>query len=147
MGHYGSVLDIPKSEERYTCHCVDGKCSGCGECCTDMLPLTSRELQRIRMYAKAHNLQEHRQAPFFDPGAVDFTCPFRDQEKRRCDIYPVRPEICRSFICTKALEVARADRDKIYQGRREHSLRYEVFDNPEVVAFIAGIIIRGATAP
>lgn len=112
-----------------------------------MLPLTSRELQRIRTYAKAHNLREHRQAPFFDPGAVDFTCPFRNQEKRRCDIYPVRPEICRSFICTKALEVAHADRDKIYRGRWERSLRYEVFDNPEVIAFIASIVIRGAMAP
>ncbi len=147
MGYYGSILDVPKDGEGYACHCVDGKCSGCGECCTDMLPLTDRELRRIKAYAKAHNLQEHRQAPFFDPYAVDFTCPFRNQAERRCEIYPVRPAICRSFVCSKPLMAAHADRDSIYQGREERSLRYEVFGNPETVGFIAGVVLRSVMSP
>ena len=142
MGYYGSVMEIPKGADRYSCHCEDGKCSGCGECCTDVLPLTDRELKIIKDYAKAHGLKEHRQAPFFDPGAIDFTCPFRNQIEHRCDIYPVRPKICRSFICSKPLGEAHMERDRIYIGRREHSLRYEVFGNSEVLDFITRILMR-----
>ena len=143
MGYYGSIAEVPKDVDGYACHCVDGKCSGCGECCSDMLPLTDRELKKIEDYAKAHNLKEHRQAPFFDLKATDFTCPFRNQKESRCDIYPVRPEICRSFICSKPLETAHSERDRIYVGRRERSLRYEVFGNSEVLDFIAAIVLRG----
>ena len=30
---------------------------------------------------------------------IDLTCPFRNNKERKCDIYEVRPKICRSFIC------------------------------------------------
>lgn len=109
--YYGKAADKPGNT--YRCNCVDGKCSGCGGCCTDMLPLTAKELQRIKIYAREHNLQEHRQAPFFDPGAFDLTCPFRNEPEQRCDIYPVRPKICRNFICSKPRPVVLAERDRI----------------------------------
>lgn len=34
----------------------------------------------------------------------DFTCPFRDEENRRCVIYPVRPMICRLMGVCDGLE-------------------------------------------
>ena len=54
----------------------------------------------------------------------------------------VRPKICRSFICSKPLEEAHMERDRIYIGRREHSLRYEVFGNSEVLDFITRILTK-----
>lgn len=143
MGWFRSIKDVPKPEDSYKCNCTDGKCSNCGECCADMLPLTDKELKRIKDYAKAHNLKEHRHVPFFALNSTDMTCPFRNNIERRCDIYPVRPEICRSFICTKSLEVAHAERDQIYKGRTERSLRYEVFGNPEVLEYITRIVFIG----
>lgn len=140
MAHYSKAEKIPSGP--YQNKCVNGKCSGCGDCCTDMLPLTDKELAAIKRYAKAHNLVEHRQAPFWDRNAADLTCPFRNQQTRSCDIYPVRPMICRSFICSKPTEQAYAERDAIHENRQVHSLRFEVFGNPEGVVFLMGHHLR-----
>lgn len=35
-------------------NCIDGHCSGCGECCADLLPLTKGEIKRLRDYARKH---------------------------------------------------------------------------------------------
>ena len=141
MAHYSKAEKIPSGP--YQNKCVNGKCSGCGDCCTDMLPLTDKELAAIKRYAKAHNLVEHRQAPFWDRNAADLTCPFRNQQTRSCDIYPVRPMICRSFICSKPTDQAYAERDAIHKNRQCRSLRYEVFGNIEGMAFILGNQLRG----
>ena len=37
--------------ENFTCN---GKCSGCGNCCTDFLPLTQAEVKRIQSYLVSH---------------------------------------------------------------------------------------------
>ena len=129
MGYYGHIEDIPPGDLTYENHCVDGRCSDCGECCSDLLPLTVEEVRRLKAYAQKHGLKEHTQAPFFDPGAIDLTCPFRNQIEGKCDVYEVRPKICRSFICSKSREQARHDRDLLHQKRSVHSLRYEVFGN------------------
>ena len=134
---YGKAADKPRNT--YSCNCVDGKCSGCGGCCTDMLPLTAKELQRIKIYVREHRLPEHRQAPFFDQGAVDFTCPFRNETAQCCDIYAVRPKICRNFICSKPRPVAVAERDRITAGRKVYSLRWEIFGNPEALNYLERI--------
>lgn len=136
MAYYGKAANLPKDGERYGCNCVDGKCSGCGECCVDLLPMTPNEIQRIKAYVAKHHLKEHRQAPFFDPRAVDLSCPFRNQRTRKCDIYSVSPYICRTFICTKTKEDAVRDRDVVHRDRRVHSLRWEVFRNGESLGFI-----------
>lgn len=39
-------------------NCIDGHCSGCGECCADLLPLTKGEIKRLRDYARKHHLQK-----------------------------------------------------------------------------------------
>lgn len=142
MAYYGNVFALPKDAERYTSNCVNGSCSGCGECCTDLLPLSESELLRLRDYARAHGLKEHRQAPFFDRGAVDLTCPFRNEHTRKCEVYEVRPKICREFICSKSKEQARRDRDDYHRTHRTYSLRNEVFGNPECVDFLRGMALK-----
>lgn len=144
MPHYDSIMDVPSPEERYSNNCIDGKCSHCGECCADLLPLTKGELEILKRYARKHNLKEHRQSPFWDPKATDLTCPFRNQQTKRCDVYPVRPLICKSFICSKKLMDAHEDRDLISASRKTYSLRWEIFGNPECIELIAGVCLKAA---
>lgn len=142
MAYYGSYLDLPPDGTAYSNNCIDGKCSNCGECCADLLPLTDAEARKVKRYAKAHNLKEHRQAPFFDPKAVDLTCPFRNEQTKRCDVYPVRPLICRAFVCTKSLQQAQHDRDLVHETRSVHSMRMDVFGNPETINFLQSVVTK-----
>lgn len=142
MSSYGSfekVLSNPG--QNYVNNCKDGQCSNCGECCTDLLPLTIGELNRIKSYVKKHHLKENRHNIFWDKKAIDLTCPFRNSKNSKCDIYNIRPAICREFICSKSIEKAHEDRDRILsQDRNNYSLRYEVFGNPETVFLINGVL-------
>ena len=115
---------------------VPFKCIGCGECCTDLLPTTRREIVRLRDYAKKHQLKEHRLPAGAALESVDLTCPFRNEMTKRCDVYPVRPLICRAFICSRTLQAARKTRDLVQSDRDIHSLRWEIFKNPESIALI-----------
>lgn len=134
---YGKIVNVLK-DELYIAHCVDGKCSGCGECCTDLLPLSDAEVKRIRQYVQEHNLKEHRHVVFWDKKAIDLTCPFRNNKTKQCDVYSVRPQICREFICSKQLDKAKKDRDSLCtKSRQTRSLRYEIFGNPEALQILA----------
>lgn len=81
---------------------VNGKCSGCGECCSRILPLSGREIDRIRLYVKANNLKPHRPTPPLAKPTITMICPFMDgrKEENKCDIYDIRPDVCRDFLCT-----------------------------------------------
>ena len=122
-------------EPRIQCHCVDGRCVGCGECCSDFLPVTEKEVKRLKQYARKHHLTEHRHNFLF--ASQDCTCPFRNGQTQKCDVYEVRPLICRSFSCTKSLDNARRDRDRISIGREERSMRFEIFGNDENLDLLA----------
>lgn len=78
----------------------DGKCSGCGQCCSNYLPISSKEIKEIKRYVKKHHITEQKHN-YPSVVAFDLTCPFLDdsKEKEKCLIYPVRPEICRDFVC------------------------------------------------
>ena len=75
----------------------NGECSKCGNCCGNYLPLTTYEIERIKAYIKKHNIKEHLH--HFAYG-LDMTCPFLN-DKQMCNIYKVRPQICRCFRCDK----------------------------------------------
>lgn len=137
---YFKIVDFPAIVDNYTNNCIDGVCSGCGECCVDLLPVTPAEISRIKEYVRKHNVKEHRQAPFYDPSVTDLSCPFRNQQTKKCEVYPVRPYICRTFTCAKIREDAIRDRDLVHKERAVHSLRWEIFGNPEAVAFIAAVV-------
>ena len=79
----------------------NGKCTGCGACCSNLLPMTDDEIRTIRKYIKTHGIKEFKHLlPLANP-SVDMTCPFMDDSKKcdKCMIYEVRPKICRDFIC------------------------------------------------
>lgn len=82
---------------------VDGKCSQCGACCSRCLPLSSKEIITIKQYIKAHDIKPYRHLFPVSGDAYDMTCPFMDdsKQKEKCRIYPVRPKICKQFICSK----------------------------------------------
>ena len=65
--------------------------------------MTKREVARIHKYIKDNNVREYQHLFPVAKEVVDMTCPFMDDSKlkEKCRIYPVRPEICRQFICSK----------------------------------------------
>lgn len=77
---------------------VNGKCSGCGSCCSNILPVSDAEVKRIREYICTHDIKEQKKL-WAAPDAMDMTCPFRDDVNRKCTIYEVRPAICRVYKC------------------------------------------------
>lgn len=69
-------------------------CSGCGRCCSTLLPVTNREIKEIRRYIKRHRIEQVQSLNPLD-------CPFLDKTKEhKCRIYEVRPRMCRIFYCT-----------------------------------------------
>ena len=79
----------------------NGKCTGCGGCCSNILPMTEDEIHTIRKYIKRYNIKEQKRLiPTVNPN-LDMTCPFLDNSKKcdKCMIYEVRPRVCRDFIC------------------------------------------------
>lgn len=80
----------------------NGVCTQCGACCSNLLPMTDKEIKRIRGYIKKHQVKEYKHLIPAARVVADMTCPFLDdsKQKEKCRIYPVRPEICRQFICS-----------------------------------------------
>lgn len=99
MAKIGTMEDVLKDAEfgGYD-FSKGGKCSNCGNCCSNLLPVQPSEINRIKNYIKKHNIKEHRIALFAND-AIDLTCPFRDEGERKCSIYKVRPLICRQYFC------------------------------------------------
>lgn len=65
----------------------NGKCTGCGECCSNLLPITDAEIRKIKAYMKLKQ-QKHGVAPL--RAGFDIKCPFLDESKeKKCTIYPV----------------------------------------------------------
>lgn len=95
-------------------------CTNCGECC-GMIPATKAEIKQIRDYLRKHEdvrelaiRQSHRA----------LSCPFRDEQKRKCAIYPVRPLICRLMGVSAGMKCVNGNSAEIdgYSYLREHSL-------------------------
>lgn len=106
----------------------DGKCSNCGECCSDLLPISAEEIRKIRAYIKKHGIQEQKHFfPLAEVPMADFTCPFRDNANRKCVIYQVRPAICRDFRCDKPKKKIEADKDMYHGLYAPHSMRMTFF--------------------
>ena len=113
---------------------VDGRCSNCGECCSNFLPINYQEVVRIKKYIKEKNIQECvRQVSVGwgrkvnDPCA----CPFRDDKNKCCTIYPVRPAICRDFQCNKPKE-------ELLKNRKEAHMRSDGAETDMRATFFGG---------
>lgn len=111
----------------FTCN---GKCSNCGECCGDILPLSKKDIKEIDKYLKTHDIKPTPKKIF---AILDNTCPFRDNEKKICKIYEVRPDICKYFKCDRTPKEAIRFRNLYNEERLSRSMR-EVFFNDKTNA-------------
>lgn len=117
IGGIMEIMEIMEEMKRgvydYT---VDGECSNCGECCSNFLPVSRKEIKEIHRFIAKRRVKEQRHIIPTVEKAIDFTCPFRDNAERRCVIYPVRPAICKDFRCDKPAKNIQADK-AMYHGK------------------------------
>ena len=118
----------------------DGKCSNCGQCCSNLLPLSDAEVNRIKTYIKKHKIKEQRHNGFV---GVDMTCPFRDEANKKCLIYPIRPDICRSFMCNHTKEDIMKSKIDFHNVNRVVFMRAEFFGNKEDINFVSNLLLEG----
>lgn len=104
----------------------NGKCSGCGECCGDILNLSKEEILRIDRYLKRHKVDP---TPMIKLVSYDNTCPFRDNKNKKCKIYEARPEICRVFKCDKTPEEVAKNKETNVKFKPVRSMRYIFFND------------------
>lgn len=130
----------------YECHCKDGECSNCGECCSDFLPLTEVEVNRIKKYIKTHQIKPHKNVAPAAHEFYDFTCPFRNNAEHKCDIYEVRPGICRHYLCTMAPHEVRNDPGLLTVQRTDISMRETFFEDTTNVSVVNSAAFRLAMA-
>lgn len=119
---------------------IEGKCSNCGKCCSNALPLSAGEIKIIKNYIKKHNIKEQRHN--YMVGA-DMTCPFRDEVNKMCLIYRVRPQICKQFMCSHTIEDIKKSRLYFHETNRVVFMRNEFFGNPEDVKWFSTVIRMG----
>lgn len=104
----------------------NGKCICCGNCCTALLPVTKEEMKTIKRYIKRKHIK-----PVIHYGKVDIdlTCPFRNDAEKKCNVYDVRPAICRDFKCDKPQKMINGAKETYHYDSRFHVVNMrEVFE-------------------
>lgn len=114
---------ITNTITNFTCN---GKCSNCGECCSNFLPVSDEEIRLIKKYVKKHNIV-HCSHTLAVSNEIDAICPFRDDVNKKCTIYKVRPEICRNFICCKSIPDIEDVKRLCYESKKPVSMSKEIF--------------------
>ena len=61
--------------------CKDGKCSQCGNCCSNLLPMSRKEVEVIHRYIRKNHIQECKHLLPTAKQPYDMTCPFLDTGK------------------------------------------------------------------
>lgn len=80
----------------------NGECSRCGECCGLYIPFNDTDIDIIKQYVKEHNIQPQKRLVITEDGETfEARCCFYDKDNKCCTIYPVRPFVCRDFICSR----------------------------------------------
>lgn len=97
------LKEIITGNVKITDNSVCGKCSKCGECCTNFLPISQKELNKIVEYVIDNKIKPQTQMLVMQNR---LTCPYYDGKK--CLIYEVRPLICREFYCYKKPDIEMA---------------------------------------
>lgn len=115
----------------------DGKCSSCGQCCGNLLPLSDKEVKAIKQYIRKHNIREQRHNVAV---GVDMTCHFRDEANRKCLIYEIRPEICRQFMCNHTHEDIMKAKFDFHQRYTPVFMRNEFYGNKEDIDWFMSIL-------
>jgi Fe-S-cluster containining protein len=82
--------------------------------------MSRHEIKAIKQYVKKNKIDPE---PISD--TLNLSCPFRDDQAKKCKIYEVRPWICRRFMCndktphtgtTKKLQVVNV-REEFFGGK------------------------------
>lgn len=114
--------------ERITDFTKDGRCSDCGSCCSNLLPLAESEIKRSKKYIKQHHIEAQVHCAVLADDAMDMCCPFMDMKKKHhCTIYSVRPEICKFFLCNKGSLEALTDPELWEEDRPIRNVRVTFF--------------------
>lgn len=111
-----------------------GQCSNCGQCCSDILHLSKEEIKRIDNYLKEHKVIQH------NIGKNNINCPFRNEAFKKCDIYEVRPEICKVFKCNKTPEEAYRNREFTNFNKKPRSMAELFFKDDSKIKFLKDVI-------
>ena len=99
------VKTIAEGKVKITDNSCGGKCSKCGECCTNFLPISQKEIETIQKYVIANNIRPQKQMLVMQNR---LTCPYYNG--RKCLIYEVRPLICKEFYCYKKPSIEMAEK-------------------------------------
>lgn len=77
------------------------ECNQCGKCCANVLMLSPKEIATIKSYIEKNNIPIINHNTIFMKEDANI-CPFLENENgsTKCNIYPVRPSICRSYNCS-----------------------------------------------
>lgn len=116
---------------------VDGKCSSCGKCCSNMLPMSKDEVIRIKGYIRQKGIKEQRHNTIV---GTDMTCPFRDEANKKCLVYEVRPAICRQFMCNHNIEDIKKWKVDFHKKFDVVFMRNEFFGSTEDVDFFKNLL-------
>lgn len=116
---------------------ANGKCSNCGQCCSNCLPMSNAEVVRIKAYIKKHKIKEQRHNAMV---GIDMTCPFRDEANKKCLIYEIRPAICREFMCNHTHEDIMKAKLDFHKTNRVVFMRHEFFGSNEDVDWFANMV-------
>lgn len=121
-----------------TNYCKNGQCSRCGACCTPFIPVSNREIKRIRAYLIKHLdiAREASQSSEDENGNYYVSCCFFKDNK--CLIYPVRPLICQMFKCDQSEDKIVKNKEIAYAKATYNTedastisdFRYMFFDDP-----------------
>lgn len=97
-------------------------CKRCGNCCSNYLPLSKKEIADLKEIVKQRKLK-----PISSVFGIGFeaACPFLNGNI--CTIYEDRPEICRSFTCEKFKNKDYSDKKLFKEKRILVDLRKEIF--------------------
>lgn len=99
------IKTIAEGKVKITDNSCCGKCSKCGECCTNFLPITQKEVKIIQDYVIANKIRPQKQMLVMQNR---LTCPYYNG--KNCLIYEVRPLICKEFYCYKKPSVEMAEK-------------------------------------
>lgn len=89
------IQEISKLINDISVHACNGKCSKCGDCCTNFIPITKKEVKKIKKYVEENNIKAEKRIFEND---IYMKCPFLDMKTKQCKIYEVRPFVCRDFF-------------------------------------------------
>lgn len=105
------LKNIAEGNIEITDNSICGNCSKCGECCTNFLPVSQKEVEKIQKYVIEHKIRPQKQMLVMQNR---LSCPYYDGKK--CLVYEVRPLICKEFYCYKKPSIETAK--KIIQEKR-----------------------------